>query len=116
MTLERANWIYQKNPANPAHDVERIIKYDLDGAIRSTDPAFDNEINDVLNLNRAPWLKTNRKAVLTAFLDAGAKAGNWDKRLLEKWLTEWSGDLRNGALEPYCQVVVYWLRKRLKRP
>ncbi len=38
------------NPANVEHDVERILHYDKDGTIRSTDPAFDREINEVLNL------------------------------------------------------------------
>ena len=104
-----------RNPADPAHDVERVIQYDSDGTIRSTDPKFDSEINDILNLNHAPWLKDNRKAALTGFLSAGPKHGDWDNSLLEKWLTEWSGDSSDGELEPYCQVVVYWLRKRLKR-
>ncbi len=103
------------NPAAPAHDVERIIHYDADGTIRSTDPQFDNELNEILNLNDAPWLKANRKAVLDGFLDTKPKQGNWDNSLLEKWLAQWNGDSGNGELQPYCQVVVYWLRKRLKR-
>lgn len=104
-----------KNPASAAHDVERIIKYDSDGTIRSTDPVFDVEINEVLNLNDAPWLKANRAAVLTGFLEARPKRGGWNRRLLEKWLREWNGDSEDGELKPYCQVVVYWLRKRLRR-
>jgi uncharacterized protein (TIGR02646 family) len=104
-----------RNPANPAHDVERIIHYDSDGTIRSTDPVFEREINDVLNLNNAPWLKTNRKAALTGFLEAKPKHGDWDNNMIEKWLKELSGDLGSDELSPYCQIVVYWLRKRLNR-
>ena len=102
-----------KNPAHPAHDVERIIHYDPDGTIRSTDPVFEQEINNVLNLN-LPLVKANRKAVLTAFLDAKPKEGDWSKVRLEKWLEQWNGDFGHNQLQPFCQVVVYWLRKRLK--
>jgi uncharacterized protein (TIGR02646 family) len=103
------------NPADPAHDVERVIHYDADGTIRSIDPQFDMELNEILNLNNAPWLKANRKAVLDGFLGSKPKQGDWDNSLLEKWLAHWNGDSGNGELQPYCQVVVYWLRKRLKR-
>lgn len=34
---------------------------------------------------------------------------------LTKWLKHWNGDNHQGELEPYCQVVVYWLRKKLYR-
>lgn len=75
---------------------------------------FEKEINDVLNLN-VPLLKENRKAVLTGFLAAKPKHGTWDNSLLEKWLEQWNGNSNSGELAPFCQVVVYWLRKRLKR-
>lgn len=104
-----------KNPANPAHNVERIIKYDSDGTLRSTDEVFNDEINQVLNLNDGPWLKTNRKAALDGFLDAIPRQGDWDNRFLERKLGEWNGDSSEGELKPYCQIVVYWLRKRLRR-
>jgi hypothetical protein len=104
-----------KNPAERLHDVERLIRYDSDGTLRSTDPILDDEINTVLNLNAAPRLKANRKAVLTGFLEAGTKVGTWQQTQLEKWLKEWNGETGDGELKPYCQVVVYWLRRRLKR-
>lgn len=103
------------NPAAPAHDVERILHYDADGAIRSSDSQFDKELNEILNLNDAPWLKANRKAALDGFLDSKPKQGDWDNISLEKWLAQWNGDVGAGELHPYCQIVVYWLRKRLKR-
>jgi uncharacterized protein (TIGR02646 family) len=73
-----------RNPADPAHDVERVIMFDRDGTIRSTDPQFDAELNDVLNLNDGPYLKANRKATLDGFLDANSQRGDWDVRLLVK--------------------------------
>jgi uncharacterized protein (TIGR02646 family) len=103
-----------KNPADTAHDVELATHYDKDGTIRSTDPQFDFELNQILNLN-LPLLKNNRKAVLNQFLEVGPKHGDWNKALLEKKLAEWNGETSTGWLEPYCQVIVYWLRKRLRR-
>ena len=102
------------NPANVEHDVERILHYDKDGTIRSTDPIFDQEINQILNLN-IPRLKNNRKAILQRLIIEGPKHRNWNNNWLEKKLSEWNGEADNDELKEYCQVVVYWLRKRLKR-
>jgi hypothetical protein len=38
------------------------------------------------------------------------------KRLAwERILADWNGDSHSAELEPYCQIVVCWLRKRLAR-
>lgn len=102
------------NPAEPAHDVERTIHYLSDGTIQSPNPVFDREINEFLNLNTA-LLKANRKAVLDGFLGSKPKQGDWKNSSLAKWLAEWNGDLGDEVLDPHCQVVIYWLRKRLKQ-
>ena len=68
----------------------------------------------MLNLN-APFLKNNRKAALEAFHQALRKRGELRRGTLEQWLRDWKGDSDNGELRPFCQVVVYWLRKRLAR-
>ncbi len=102
------------NPADPVHDVERIIRFDSDGTIRSTDPVFENELNEILNLN-TPILKNNRKAVLRGMLEALPKQGNWNDSLIEKKIGQWDEKLERSILEPYCQIVVYWLRKRLRQ-
>ena len=38
-----------RNPANPAHQVERFVHFEADGRITSNDPGFDTELNEVLN-------------------------------------------------------------------
>lgn len=110
----KGNVDLSKNPADPAHDVERVIRYGSDGVIRSTDPVFDRELNDVLNLN-TPLLRNNRKEALTGFIKARPKSGTWNESLLRKWLEQSSGQSGAGDLLPFCQIVVYWLRKRLNR-
>jgi uncharacterized protein (TIGR02646 family) len=103
-----------KNPANPLHRVEQVIRYRGDGRVESDDAAFGKELNEVLNLNFA-FLVNNRKAALTAFQMTLGKRGEPTRQKLEKWLREWNGESSSDDLRPFCQVVVYWLRKRLRR-
>jgi uncharacterized protein (TIGR02646 family) len=56
----KGNQAISLNPANIEHDVEHSLRYNNDGTICSTDPIFDCEINDVLNLN-LPLLKITGK-------------------------------------------------------
>lgn len=111
----KGNRSLSRNPANPLHWVEGMIRFGGDGRVYSADPIFDAELDEVLNLNLA-FLKNNRKAILTAFTDAMPKSGELRRPALEKWLRGWNGESGTGELHPYCQVVVYWLRKRLSRP
>lgn len=103
-----------RNPANPMPRVEDLIHFLGDGRITSDDPIFDHELNDVLNLNVA-FLKNNRKATLDAFKIMLNRRGSLHRTTLGKWMREWNGDAQTGDLRPFCQVVVYWLQKRLAR-
>jgi uncharacterized protein (TIGR02646 family) len=103
-----------RNPANPTHRVGEAIRFEGDGRIVSDDGTFDTELNDVLNLNVA-FLMNNRKATLDAFIRALPADGSLRRESLERWLHNWNGESHAGELEPFCQVVVYWLRKRLAR-
>lgn len=104
-----------RNPAEPAHHAEDFVRYLGDGSIEAVgDPTFDRELNDTLNLN-APFLVANRAAVLDGFKEAIEQG----TRTTDDWrrsLRDWNGDGTAGDLRPYCQVVVYWLRKRLAPP
>ena len=106
---------FSRNPANPMHHVEDLTRFLGDGRIVSNDPAFDAELNEVLNLN-LPFLRNSRKAMLSAFQEGLAKRGRLPRPVLKKWLEDWNGESDPGGLRPFCQVDVYWLRKRLARP
>jgi len=110
----KGNRDLSRNPANPAHRAEDIVRFLGDGRISSSDSVFDAELNDVLNLNLA-FLRNNRKAVLGAF-QARLDHGRLSRRELENMLQMWNGELDTGDLNEFCQVVVYYLRKRLSRP
>lgn len=103
-----------RNPADPGHAVEQLIHFLSDGTIVSTNLTFNQEIDEILNLNVA-YLKNQRKAALDSFLTSLHKRGELQQSTLERWLTDWNGESNTGELRPYCQVVVYWIRKRLKR-
>ena len=105
--------IISKNPANPEHRIEETIHYRGDGTITSTDPAFEKELNEVLNLN-VHFLKNNRKGALDGFKEfLSKKKGARTPQELEKQLRKWNGELDTGELQPFCEVVLYYIRKRL---
>lgn len=101
------------NPANPDHPVEQFVFFE-NGRVKSRDPEFDKQINEVLNLNVA-FLVNERKAVLDSLAKALPRQGTWSRTTLERLLRDWNGDSNTSELAPYCQVVVYWIRKRLGR-
>ena len=99
------------HPADPACNVERLIKFPGSGKIRSDDPDVDRQLNKVLNLNH-PQLVANRKATLISFCDAIGKTKR-NNGWFQRKLAEWRGD-GGGELHPFSQVVVYYLCKKLK--
>jgi uncharacterized protein (TIGR02646 family) len=101
------------NPANPNHDVESKLAFLGDGTIQSTDTAFDSEINEILNLNERILVK-NRKATLEP-IESGFMTKKLSKADIQKELRKWNGESDDKDLEPFCQVVVYYLRKKLRK-
>jgi uncharacterized protein (TIGR02646 family) len=104
-----------RNPANQMHRVGELTRFVGDGRISSDDPVFAAELDIVLNLNQR-LLVNDRRAVLDAFAAAMPSRGPLQRATLKKWLLDWNGESTDGELRPFCQVVVYWLRKRLARP
>jgi uncharacterized protein (TIGR02646 family) len=95
---------------DPAHPIERQIRFLGDGKISADDVAIDECINAVLNLN-LPRLVSNRKAVLAAFQQRLQDGRRVDPA---RELPKWDGR-EPGELPEFAQVVVYWLRKRQAR-
>lgn len=95
---------------DPAHPIERQIRFLGNGEITSDDAAVRDALDDVLNLN---WtrLVSNRKAVLEAFQQRLQKGQPLDPA---RELPKWDGS-EPGELPEYAQVVVYWLKKKQAR-
>lgn len=94
---------------DPAHPIERQIKFLGDGRIESDDVAVNDALNDVLNLNW-PRLVNNRKAVLDAFKLRLGKGTLNAAQELRKWDGTQAGDLPE-----FAQVMVFWLQKKVSR-
>ena len=101
------------NPADPSHQIETRIRYELDGSIHGIETEFDRQLNDVLNLNLS-FIKQERKSLLDAILawwkleKARLKGRVPCDRLIRQ---------RNRCVagqSPYCQVAVWWLDQRIK--
>lgn len=111
----KADGDLQWNPSDPAHHIETRVRYELDGSIRANDAAFNDQLDQVLNLNFAR-LKNNRKGILDAVLD-------WFKREKarigvpvprERLVRERDKRIAgNGELSPHCQVAVWWLGQKV---
>jgi len=95
--------------SDPAHPIERKIRFLGNGEITSDDEAVRTAINEVLNLN---WsrLKENRKSALTGFLQGLGNAKLNHARELSKW-----DGSSGGELPPSSQIVAHYLLKKLKR-
>jgi uncharacterized protein (TIGR02646 family) len=101
------------NPANPDHRIDQRVRYLEDGTIISDDEEFNEQIKSVLNLN-AKFLQQRRREKLQIFLESlGTK--ELKRQEQERLLADWNGDSHNRELEPYCQIVICWLRRRLAR-
>lgn len=94
---------------DPAHPIERQIKFLGNGRIESDDKRINDDLNDVLNLN---WsrLVSNRKAVLDAFKQ---RLGQGRLNATQE-LNKWDGS-QPCDLPEFAQVMVFWLQKKIAR-
>ena len=103
------------NPADPAHRIETRVRYELDGSIHAEDADFDDQLNDVLNLN-LPVLKNHRKGSYDAVLQwwCSQKKRNHGRRLRERLEREQARhDAKDGELTPYVQVAIWLLGQKI---
>jgi len=103
------------NPADNYRNCEDLIRYSSDGKISSDDLTINNELNQVLNLNMQT-LVNNRKEVLDLVikqLKSKYPQGNWTQSVLNKEIQQWCDQQRDGKYKPYCQIVIYHLKKKL---
>src|SRR6266571_8698108 len=83
-----------RNPADPARQIEELIRYQGDGTIVSDNQAFNRELNDVLNLNVA-FLRKQSKATLEGLTNS-FRSGRLRRDTLERRLRDWNGESHNG--------------------
>lgn len=82
--------------------------------ITSTNAAIARDLTENLNLN-LPWLCDDRKAALSALLDALLAKGEITRARLELALPCFETARTGESLPPFAGFVAWWLRKRLGR-
>lgn len=108
----KADSVILFNPANPTHNVESRIAYTGTGRIFAPgDDLFDEQLNEVLNLNEA-HLVDNRSDVVEAVHELlDFKAGRRNKRQIQRFLQNVQTRDQNGRFKEYLGVAVYFLNK-----
>jgi uncharacterized protein (TIGR02646 family) len=100
------------NPFDP--NLENSISYGTkDGLIKSDNPNWDRELNEVLNLNHIR-LKQNRRQVIEG-IHVILKKKNWTKPQIKSELSKWESFDEEHKLKPYCGVTIWYLKRKLKR-
>ncbi len=101
------------SPAILSHRINNIIKYDFLGEISSSDLIFNNNINDVLNLNKSR-LKLNRMEALKTIQDKLAeKMGGRKTSEIQKLIDFYSQKNKLGYFSEYYGVILHYLQKKL---
>ncbi len=80
-------------------------------SITSNDKSIDKEINDILNLN-VMVLSRNRKEVYDRVMK-NLKSRGYTMASIQKALNYYKTQ-HHGKFEPYCEMIVYFLTKKLK--
>ena len=90
------------------------IQYDNDGTIKSTNKAYNAEINDVLHLN-IDILKSNRKALWDAVRKKIQRRDDRTLAFMRSVLDVYKSFDAEGKRMPYCGIVIYKLTKKLRQ-
>lgn len=104
------------NPADPAHLIERRVRFKLDGTIESNDDDFNTQLNDVLGLN-IKMLKNRRKAVVEGLTSWLRDYRTRNRRGPDVATLQRQRAKRvppSGELEPFVHVAVWWLDQGLR--
>jgi uncharacterized protein (TIGR02646 family) len=105
------------NPADPTHEIEKHIRYQSDGTIKSDDSDFDAELNDVLNLN-IKFLKENRQGIMDAVIGWWKREKDRIKGPVPRERLEAKRNFLvggSGVLQPYSRVAAWWIEQKLAR-
>ncbi len=84
-----------------------------DGRICSSDCRYDDELNNVLNLNH-PRLAANRSSVIKGLVKTLGK-NRWRRAELEHRIDFFKGKTDGGQYHEYCGVIVWYLSKKLRQ-
>lgn len=110
--VSKGDKLISVNPCKK-EDIEKIKYNTRNGEIKSDDKNINDDLNITLNLNNMT-LKNNRKTALYEIIERmdKHKKGNWSKAYVEQ---ELANHTKKGEKIPYVGIIIYELKKRLKR-
>jgi len=103
------------NPTNK--NLMDLIKFSANGLILTDNQEYDNELNNILNLN-IETLKKSRKMIWESLnIVIENKFGNKTvtKSFLNEQLKKWNRKNSQGMAQEYCQVAIYYISKIMKK-
>ncbi|MDI3287079.1 hypothetical protein [Polyangium sp. 15x6] len=113
----KGNRALRIDPTDTRSGWERTIYYGANGSIVSTRKDFDEDLNKaVLNLNVDSLLEA-RKAAVQSVVEQMAREspGAWTEAVVRKGIKRFEARDTQGRYAPYCEAVLFFLRKRLAR-
>jgi uncharacterized protein (TIGR02646 family) len=91
--------------------LQQSIEYgSKDGFIRSTNTTWNNEINELLNLNHS-MLMANRKEALLGVIEY-LNAANWTTQAVNNKLNQWRQLNTEGKYYEFCGIIIWFLNKK----
>lgn len=103
------------NPADKSKNCETLIKYKSNGLIYSEDPIINKELNEILKLN-TQTLVNNRKAIIDQvkkeIIKIKGRKTAWSYSDIKTKIQKYENKT-NGKYRPFCQIVIYFLKKRI---
>lgn len=101
------------SPSEASHNIKSKIDYHEGGKIKSNDATFNQQLNEVLNLNETR-LVSNRKAALSVIQgELNKKSGTRDKREIQRMLNNVLSRNRRGQHKEYMGFLASYLEKKL---
>ncbi|MDM8559374.1 retron system putative HNH endonuclease [Candidatus Parabeggiatoa sp. HSG14] len=103
------------DPVDKLKNCERVIKYRRNGRIYSDDPVINHELNDILNLNTQTLVNCReaiRVQIIKELTNIRGKKSAWTSSDIKAKIQQYENKI-NGKYRPFCQVVIYFLKKRI---
>ena len=101
---------------NLLKNIEYEIFYKPNGEIYSENSSINIELENILNLNSS-ILISNRQASFNQFIQNFTKKykGEWSKKRIEKEIKKYQSKNENGKHAAFYAMIIFFLKKRLKR-
>ncbi|PJJ79201.1 retron system putative HNH endonuclease [Mucilaginibacter auburnensis] len=98
------------HPADPKNNCEALVGYSTNGKLTYPD-VYKTDIEQTLNLNNSVLI-SNRKEALLGAATALQKLG-YSKAIIQRQIESYSNKNAKGKFQPYCNTVLWLLKKKL---